>query len=193
MKDYNKILKENSILESNRLILRPFSIKDIEDVFLFASDEIVTKYLTWTPHTDISQTEKVVKEFYMSRPGIYAIKLKPQHKCIGCIDIRIFVEHDKASFGFVLNREYWNKGYMSEALKLIIDFVFSKLELNRIEFTHYIGNEGSGRVMQKCGMKYEGKGLKEVKIKGVFHDVAHYAILREDWMNQYFSKWRWQE
>ena len=68
MKNYNKILDEKSILEFNRLILRPFSIKDIEDVFLFASDEIVTKYLTWTPHTDISQTEKVVKEVYMARP-----------------------------------------------------------------------------------------------------------------------------
>ena len=68
MKDYNKILEKNSTLKSNRLILRPFSIKDIEDVFLFASDEIVTKYLTWTPHTDISQTEKVVKEVYMARP-----------------------------------------------------------------------------------------------------------------------------
>ena len=181
MKDYNKILEKNSTLKSNRLILRPFSIKDIEDVFLFASDEIVTKYLTWTPHTDISQTEKVVKEVYMARPGIYAIELKSEHKCIGCIDIRISPEHDKASLGYVLNREYWNKGYMSESLKLIIDFAFSKLELNRIESTHYIGNEGSGRVMQKCGMKYEGKGLKEVKIKGVFYDVSHYAILREDW------------
>lgn len=36
--------------------------------------------------------------------------------------------------------------------------------------------------MQKCGMKYEGKGLKEVKIQGIFHDVAHYAILRQDWI-----------
>ncbi len=47
MKDYNKIIRENSTIESTRLILRPFSIKDVEDVFLYASDEIVTKYLTW--------------------------------------------------------------------------------------------------------------------------------------------------
>ena len=71
---------------------------------------------------------------------------------------------------------------MTEALKLIIDFAFSKLGLNRIESTHYVGNEGSGRVMQKCGMIYEGKGLQEVKIKGTYYDVVHYGILREDWI-----------
>lgn len=47
-----------------------------------------------------------------------------------------------------------------------------------------MGNEGSGRVMQKCGMKYEGTGLQEVKIKNVFYDVVHYVILKEDWTNQ---------
>ncbi len=183
MNDYNKIIRENSILDSNRLILRPFSLKDVQDVFLYAGDDIVTKYLTWSSHTDISQTEKVVRELYMARPGIFAIELKSEHKCIGCIDIRVCIEHDKASFGYVLNRRNWNKGYMSEALKLIIDFIFSKLELNRIEATHYVGNEGSGRVMQKCGMRYEGTGLQEVKVKDTFYDVVHYAILREDWIS----------
>ncbi len=162
MKDYNKIIRENSTIESTRLILRPFSIKDVEDVFLYASDEIVTKYLTWPPHTDISQTKKIVKEFFMDKPGVFAIELKSERKCIGCIELRIYTEHDKASFGYVLNRKYWNKGYMTEALKRIIDFAFSKLGLNRIEATHYVGNEGSGRVMQKCGMIYEGTGLQEV-------------------------------
>lgn len=181
MKDYNKIIRENSTIESNRLILRPFSMKDVQDVYLYASDDIVTKHLTWSPHVDISETEKMVKELYMNKPGIFAIELKSERKCIGCIDLRICAEHDKASFGYVLNRKYWNKGYMTEALKLIIDFAFSKLVLNRIESTHYVGNEASGRVMQKCGMKYEGTGLQEVKIKGIFRDVVHYAILREDW------------
>ncbi len=182
MDDYIEILKENPVLESDRLILRPFSMEDVKDVFLYASDEIVTKYLTWSPHTDISQTEKVVKEFYMGKPGIFAIELKSEGKCIGCIELRICAEHDKASFGYVLNRNYWNKGYMTEALKLIIDFAFSKLGLNRIEGAHYVGNEGSGRVMQKCGMRYEGKGLQEVKVKGKYYDIVHYAILREEWI-----------
>ncbi len=183
MMDYNEIIKENSILESNRLILRPFSIDDIDDVFLYASDNIVTKYLTWPSHTDITQTEKTVKEHYIDKIGTFAIELKSEHRCIGCIELRLCIEHNKASFGYVLSKKYWNNNYMSESLNLILNLSFSKLELNRVESTHYVGNEGSGRVMQKCGMNYEGKGLQEVKVKDRFYDVVHYAILRDDWIN----------
>lgn len=182
MINYNQIITENSVLESDRIVLRPFSIEDINDVFLYASDNITTKFLTWSSHINILQTEKVVKEFYMGKVGIFAIELKSEHKCIGCIDLRLCLEHDKASFGYVLNRNYWNNGYMSEALKIILDFSFYKLGLNRVEATHYVGNEGSGRVMEKCRMNYEGKGIKEVKVKESFYDVIHYAILKENWI-----------
>lgn len=73
MIDYNKIIKENSILESNRLILRLFTVDDVEDVYLYASDDIVTKYLTWASHTDISQTEKVLNEFFIDKIGVLAM------------------------------------------------------------------------------------------------------------------------
>jgi len=180
--DYNEILKENSVLKSNRLILRPFTIDDIDDVYLYASDEIVTKYLTWPSYKDMSEIEEVVEKYYIDKNGVFAIELEAEQKCIGCIDLRLCIEHNKADFGYVLNRKYWGKCYMTEALNLILNFSFSKLELNRVEATHYIGNEGSGRVMQKCGMKYEGTGIQEVKVKDIFYDVVHYAILREEWL-----------
>ena len=183
MTNYKKILKENKILESNRLILRPFSIADVEDVFSYASDDKVTKYLTWETHTDLLQAEKVVRGFYMNNDGIYAIELKSEHRCIGCIDLRIDTKNDKGSFGYVMNRSYWNNGYISEALYLILNLAFEKLELNRIESTYYAGNEASGSVMKKCGMEYEGTGLQELKIKGVYHDVIHYAMLKEKWID----------
>jgi len=181
--DYNEIIKENSILESNRLILRPFSINDTNDVFLYASDDIVTKYLIWPSHTDVSQTEKSVKDHFLDKVGTFAIELKSEHRCIGCIDLRICNDDNKANFGYVLNRKYWNNNYMSESLNLILELSFSKLGLNRVEATHYVGNEGSGRVMQKCGMKYEGLALQEVKVKNIYYDVVHYAILRDNWIN----------
>ncbi len=124
MNSYNKLLKENSVLESDRLILRPFSLTDVNDVFLYASDDVATKYLTWSAHTSILETEKVVSEYYVGRIGIYAIELKSEHKCIGCIDLRLKPEDVKGSFGYVLNRNYWNNGYMSEALNLILNLYF---------------------------------------------------------------------
>ena len=184
MIDYNQIMEKYTILESDRLLLRPFSIEDAEDVYLYASDELVTKYLTWPALKKPSESLEVIKTFYMGKTGIYAIELKSEHKCIGCIDLRLFNEHDKASFGFVLNRHYWNNNYMSEALNLILDLSFSKMKLNRVDATHYVGNVGSGRVMQKCGMNYEGTGIQEVKIRGSYFDVVHYAILIEQWLTQ---------
>ena len=62
MVDYNNVMKYNEILESERLLLRPFSIDDIEDVFEYAKDDQVTEFLTWESHNSISETEKIVKE-----------------------------------------------------------------------------------------------------------------------------------
>lgn len=181
MKNYNEIFSENSMMESERLILRGFNLDDDKDVYLYASDDEVTKYLTWPPHKTLEQTQSVIKEFYTGRPGIFAIELKSEKKCIGCIDLRLINEHNKASFGYVINKEYWNRGYTSEALILILDLAFNKLELNRVESTHYVGNEGSGKVMQKCGMSYEGTGLQEVVIRKISYDVVHYAILKDEY------------
>lgn len=176
------VLQDNQVLESDRLILRPFKLSDVEDVFLYASDDVVTRYLRWSPHKDTSETEQSLRKHFINKPGVFAITLKKDNKCIGCIELRVVIEHDKASFGYVLNREYWSKGYMTEALNLVLDLAFAKLKLNRVESTHYVGNEASGRVMAKCGMKYEGQGIQEVKIKDKYHDVVHYAILRDDWI-----------
>lgn len=177
-------LNNQPILRSKRLILRPFNGKDAEDVFEFASNAEVTKYLTWYPHTQLSQSEQVIQELYMMHEGTFAIELVSENKCIGCIDLRVDQDHEKASFGYVLNQQYWNKGYMSEALMLILEFAFEKLHLNRVEATHYRNNEASGQVMKKCGMSYEGTGIEEQKIKGVYVDVLHYAIVKKDWIKQ---------
>ncbi|HHX60257.1 MAG TPA: GNAT family N-acetyltransferase [Epulopiscium sp.] len=183
MIDYKNIMKENDRLESDRLFLRPFCIEDAKDVFCYANNDDVTRYLTWESHTDLSESEKVLKEFYMNDTGIYAIELKSEHKCIGCIDLRLDIENSKGSFGYVMNKNYWGQGYMPESLNAVLDFAFTKLSLNRIESTYYVGNEASGRVMKKCGMQYEGIGLQEVKVKGIYYDVVHYAILKQNWID----------
>ncbi|HHW11382.1 MAG TPA: GNAT family N-acetyltransferase [Firmicutes bacterium] len=74
----------------------------------------MTKYLTWPPHADLAETEKIVREIYLNKPNVYAITLKDEPRCIGCIELRLCPEHHKASFGYVLNRNYWNRGYMTE-------------------------------------------------------------------------------
>lgn len=182
MSEYRKILTATSRLESERLILRKFKLTDASDVFLYASDIVVTEYLTWPPHRNKKETAQILKDYFIDKPGVYAIELKSKNICIGSIELRLVPEHDKAALGYVLNRQYWQRDFMTEALKNIVSFSFEKLKLNRLEATHYVGNEASGRVMQKSGLVYEGTGLKEVKIKDKYHDVVHYAILKKDYL-----------
>lgn len=179
MKNSNKaleILSDNNKLESNRLILRSFRQEDYKDVFQYAKDDKVTEFLTWESINTEEEAKDVITNIYKNSPGVFAIELKDENKCIGCIDLRLNLEYNKANFGYVLNREYWNKGYMTEALNLLLEFSFRKLKLNRIEGTYYLGNDASGKVMEKVGMRYEGKGIEEVFVKNIYRDVIHYGI-----------------
>lgn len=182
--NYNEVLQETEVLLSDRITLRKFRAEDCRDVLEYGSDELTVKYLVWNAFKSLDDAKAAISNYYLSRPGIYAIELKESSKCIGCISVELEPSHEKASFGYVLNKNYWGKGYMTEALSVILSFCFAELELNRVEATHYVGNDASGKVMEKCRMKQEGVGIKEVKIKGAFQDVVHYGIIKEDWRNQ---------
>jgi len=183
VKNFNEILHEIETIDVGRVMLRKYRKEDASDVLEYSNDEETLKYLTWDGVKNLDEARASIFDYHLSRPGIFAIELKTNQKCIGNIDLRLEPEHDKASFGFVLNRQYWGKGYMTEALSAILCLGFEKLELNRVEATHYIGNEGSGRVMEKCGMIQEGIAKQQVKVKGIFHDVVHYGITREVWVS----------
>lgn len=181
--NYNEILYDNETLECERIILRKFRKEDAGDVFEYGGDEECTKYLVWNGCKSKEEALGNIVNYYWSRNGIYAIELKENNKCIGCIDLRVDADNDKANFGYVLNRQYWGRGYMTEALSALLRLCFGKLYLNRVEATHFIGNEGSGMVMKKCGMKLEGVKIQEIKVKGIFRDQAHYGITKKMWLD----------
>jgi ribosomal-protein-alanine N-acetyltransferase len=177
---YKERIKD--ILIGERIVLRKFRKEDNQAVYEYGSDEETMKYLAWQGVQSIEEANQSIATYYMVTPGVYAIALKDTDVCIGAIDIRLIEEHDKAHFGYVLNRNYWKHGYMSEALSLVLEHCFKDIGLQRVESTHYKENIGSGRVMQKCGMQYEGLGRREVKIKGKYQDVVYYGILKEDFL-----------
>lgn len=182
---YDEILKDNTRIESKNIILRPFSIEDREDVLEYGKDEKVTKYLTWNSFYTIEDAENTIEKYYKNKLNAYAIELRCLKKCIGCIEIRVDAKNNKATFGYLLNSKYWGRGIMTEALMAVLDLAFNKLNLNRVEGCHYVGNEGSGKVMKKCMMKYEGTALEEVFIKERYYDVVHYGITRKQYKEIY--------
>lgn len=176
--------KIKEVLKTPRLTLRKFRNEDVEAVYKYGQQVQTLKYLVWQGVASKEEALECIEGYYLSRPGIYAIALKESDLCIGAIDLRFDEDNNKASFGYLLDEDYWNLGYMSEVLLRVLEHCFDDLKLNRVESTHYKNNPASGKVMAKCKMKLEGMGIEEVKVKGIYHDVIHYGITYKMWQNR---------
>lgn len=153
---WNLVLAENRWLETQRLILRPVTLADTEDMFAYASDEKTTKYV-FLLHKTIEETRANIASYFMAEPlGKYGIELKETGQLIGTIDLRIDPQKRSAELGYVLNQAFWGKGYAAEAGKELLRLGFEELKLIRIFGFHDVKNENSGRVMEKLGMQLEG-------------------------------------
>ena len=183
IENYIEIFENAKRFETDRLILRKATLEDTDALFEYGTDKKTLEFLIWEGHSHIEQVAEGIKAFYQN-PGVFVIELKAENKVIGAMDMRPVWEHEKAGFGYGLISKYWGKGYMSQALGVLVGFCFNELELNRVECCHYVGNEASGRVMEKCGMIKEGVGLQNSKVKGRFVDEVFYGVTRDNWKNR---------
>ena len=179
-------------LETERLILRKLRLEDAKDVFEYASDPEVSKYVTWEPHRSIEDSINLIKfthEYYERKEGIiWGIVYKENNKVIGTCDISPVTKHFRSEIAYALARNYLGKGLMTEAVKEVIRFGFERMNLNRIQAMCIPENIGSYRVMEKVGMKYEGLIREYLYIKGKFQDLKLYSILRIEYFDQKENK-----
>ena len=166
-------------IETDRLILRRFVPEDYLPMYNnWASDPDVSNFLTWPPHTDADVSQNVVNDWVKSyeKDNYYqwAIVLKEIDEPIGSIDVVEYVDGCPV-IGYCLGREFWNKGYMSEAAQSVLDYL-------RFEgFKHILieampENIGSNRVIQKLGFKSTGTKTKYVSLKDKYVVVNTYEI-----------------
>lgn len=174
-------------IETDRLILRRFSAEDAEVMYRnWASDPQVTKYLTWPAHETTEVTKAVLSDWVSAYDNLdnyqWAIELKDIAEPIGSISV---VSHNDrvelAHIGYCLGRQWWGKGIMTEALAAVMAFLFREVGLQRIESRHDPRNGGSGVVMRKCGMKFEGCLRRSDWNNQGICDADWYAILKEEW------------
>lgn len=176
----------SKVLKTQRLVLRPFCKGDAEEMFAnWASDAKVTKYLTWTPHQSVEDTRALLAlwEEEARQPNVYHWAITLGGDVIGDIAAQVNEKSECAVVGYCLSRKYWRKGIMPEALAEVVRYFFEEVGFHRIEATHSAENPASGRVMEKCGLLYEGTFRKEHRLlsTGEWTDVVHRAILREDY------------
>ena len=166
-------------LETDRLILRPFRAEDVEPMFNgWASDPEVTKYLSWNTHQSIDETKYVVdlwiKEYENPERINFAIELKEGSELIGGIDIVGYVD-GIPEIGYNLARKYWNNGYMTEACRCVIDYLFS-IGYDEVLIEAITGNKGSIKVIEKCGGEFLRKEEIFLKFKNKNVEVNRYVF-----------------
>lgn len=176
------------VLETERLILRKVEKKDAKDMFEYANNLEVTKYLPWKIDAmdEVEEyIDKNIKNYKQRELGIWAIEYKEDRKMIGSIEYNEWNPiYQNANIGYVVHQEYHNKGIATEALKKVIDFGFENMELNRIQIDCVKENTASSRVMQKNGLIYEGTLRQAGKYKGNYVDKDIYSILRQEWKKE---------
>ncbi len=172
-------------LQTERLLLRPVRRSDARDIFAYASDPDVARYVLWEPHKNPADTRSYIRYiqglYRRGLPGSWAVVLRDSGRVIGTIGFMFYsAANCSAEVGYSFAKNEWNRGYATEALHAVIVSVFSSLSLNRLEAQHDVRNPASGRVMVKCGMHMEGILRQRILNKGEFADVALYSILRSD-------------
>jgi RimJ/RimL family protein N-acetyltransferase len=172
------------ILETPRLVLRRPRMDDAEAVHNgYASDPEVCRYLTWKPNESLAQTREFMRghlDVIDSSPNFtWAITQKGSDILIGMIELRM--NGHKADFGYVLSRAFWGRGFVTEALRAVLDFALTLPALYRVWGVCDVDNIASARVMEKAGLTYEGtlrRNIIHPNISDEPRDVRCYALVR---------------
>jgi ribosomal-protein-alanine N-acetyltransferase len=170
-------------LETERAFLRAVTPDDAPDLFRWASDPEVARYVSWEAHRSVEESAAFLRERLSRGDGpSWALVPKEGGGMVGfCRYVRWTPEHARAELAYVLSRDYWGGGLMTEAVGAMIRFGFWRMGLNRIEARCVAGNAASARVMEKAGMTYEGTLREREFTKGAFRDMKIYSILKREW------------
>lgn len=174
-------------LETERLILRRFTADDAEPAFKnWTSSDAVTEFLRWEAHGDITITCDFINSQLENYKKIdtysWAIVLKELGEPIGSMGaVELNEKAQSVEIGYCIGEKWWRHGYTSEALAAVIKFFFEEVGTNRIYSEHDPQNPNSGKVMLKCGMKYEGT-LRQADFNNTgICDTCIYGILAEEY------------
>ena len=161
-----------TVLHTDRLILRPFNLDDLQDFFNYASIEGVGEMAGWPHHETMEMSQRILNNF-IAEDKTFAIVHKQTGKVIGSLGVEKYGLEDKLTefdgylgreIGYVLSRDYWGQGLMPEAVKAVINYLFNVVNLDFLTCGYYDFNTQSKRVQEKCGFVPYRKLVMETKL-----------------------------
>lgn len=173
------------LIITERLMLRKFDINDAGEVQRMAGDiEVASNTLNIPhPYTDGLAEEWIRSqetEFHSGKSLVFAICLKESGHLVGAIGLTLQLNYQLAELGYWIGKEYWNKGYCTEAVKSIIGFGFKEFKLHKIYATYFTNNPASGRVMGKAGMHFEAMFKSHLYHWGEYKNLNYFCIFSDE-------------
>ena len=171
-------------LETERLILRPWSEDDAEELYKYANDIDVGPMAGWPVHTSVENSREIIRTV-LSAPETYAVCLKETGKPIGSIGLHrndLAEKDDEYELGYWIGKPFWGQGLIPEASREILRYAFEDLEMSRIWCGYYDGNEKSHKVQIKLGFEYQRRteGI-EVKLLNEARTGHSNLMTKERW------------
>lgn len=171
-------------LQTERLILRPLQLTDLDDLYEYAQDPAVYQPGMWQPYESYTEAKnhlEILLSHYFDGLLWWAIEHKDDRKMIGRVELSHVDRDDKhAIIGYALNRNYWRQGMMTEAVNRVIKYTFDTMKLNRIQAYVLTDNTQSYKLLEKIGFKQEGHLRDYSQVKGYPEDVYIYGLIKSD-------------
>ena len=174
------IIPEGVTLSTNRLVLRPFEFRDVEDIVSMGG------FPTWdgsgppSPYTRCHAEKLIAQKILDSWDTNPSFAIVLDGVVVGSIGMIVNQSYETAEIGYTLQREYWGKGIIPEALKAVLSWALGDLGLAKVSAQADIRNERSWKVMDKVGMTREGISRNDHVIHNVRTGMVWYSILREE-------------
>ncbi len=170
-------------IETPRLVLRDWRMEDLEDFYTYCKNPDVGPWAGWKPHETMEESREILSRWLDVKEGDLqlAIEEKASGRVIGSLGMEDDGHRGEVpgckSMGYVLGKDYWGWGYMTEAARAAIDYAFRQMKLRILTITHYPANQRSKRVIEKSGFVYEGRLRDAVTIyNGELRDLCCYSL-----------------
>lgn len=172
------------MIETDRLILRPWQDSDAEALYEYAKDPAVGSAAGWPPHESVEESLEIIRTVF-SAPEVYAVVLKDSGEAVGCCGLLFGgdantpqVEADHAEIGYWIGVPYWGRGLIPEAVNALTERGFDELGLSAVWICYFDGNDRSRRVAEKCGFVYHHTEEGKFTQLGVLK-TEHFMIKRK--------------
>lgn len=178
---------EKEMIETARLILRPWQESEADSLFKYAGDPAIGPIAGWPQHTSAQHSLEIIRTVF-SAPETYAVVLKETGEPVGSCGIMstdglhsATMKPGEAEIGYWIGKPYWGQGLIPEAVNALLQRCFNELELDAVWCGYYDGNIKSKRVCEKCGFKYHHTNHDILSPLGDRRTELFYIMTKEDY------------